>query len=323
MSLPSPGASAPAQPYVQVSRANPAPAVLLAGLATTLVALAGVWALDVYAGENVMGWYANYVLPVGAILVGLVASTGYGVGSYLTGARITGALLVAVALSLVAGYFGAKYLEFRLLFPDGASFADGREAGFLDWFDVMTRAFAWQGKDGSAGEPLGAWGYALRAGEILGFALGGLIAPITLRSVPYCSPCAAYMRRKVVAVVPAGVKPRKVKKKDLAGQAAYREEAHAAFVRGEADMERLFAAAKAGDPAVFAGAVGEAGPLSKKKAAESLSARLHVQVVRCRRCEAGELRVLAVTGHGKQTKAVRHTTAPLERGVAKRLVEAA
>ena len=86
------------------------PGVILFGLATTAAALAGVW----FAGQhdvNIMGWYANYVIPAGAILVGLAASSGYGLGSYVTGTKVSGRLLVMVLALLTASYFAAKYLQ--------------------------------------------------------------------------------------------------------------------------------------------------------------------------------------------------------------------
>lgn len=319
------GAPAPAvdpvgSPLVQVARGNPAPLVLVAGLVTTVLALAGVWALSVYADENVMGWYANYVLPVGAVLVGAVASTGFGLASWLGGARISGRLLAAVALCLVAGYWAAKWVEFRVAFPAGATFDDGTPAGFLDWYDLVTRSFAWKDRRGELGAPLGAWGYLLRAGEIAGFACGGLIAPFALRRVPYCASCAVYMRQPVVAIVPAGVKPRRISKKDAAGRAAHEAEAREAYARGEAAVARMLAASQAGDAAAFAAAVAEGGPLSGKRTAEKLTARLHVRVVHCRRCAAGELRIALATGQGQNLKTEPVQAETLMRGVAPRLL---
>ena len=136
----------------RVAGSSPVPLVFLGGAGTTALALAGVWALSRFAETNVMGWYADYVLPVGALLVGMVASSGFALGSWFGGARITGRLLLAVAAALVAGYWAAQLLEFHLLFPDGASFEDGTPAGFLDYYDAVTRSFAWEdhGKTGSA-----------------------------------------------------------------------------------------------------------------------------------------------------------------------------
>ena len=63
--------------------------VVLAGVATTMLALLGVWWLDNHTESvHVMGWYADYVIPAGALLIGLVAGSGYGIASYLTGFRI-------------------------------------------------------------------------------------------------------------------------------------------------------------------------------------------------------------------------------------------
>lgn len=310
--------TAETHPRIQVASGTPAPLVLVAGLATTLLALAAVWALSAFAGENVMGWYASYVIPAGAILVGAVASSGFGATSWLTGARITGALLVASAVVLVAGYWAAQYVEFRLAFPGGATFADGRPAGFLDWYDAVTRSFAWD-HHGKAGAPLGAWGYALRVGDLVGFAGGGLAAPLLMRKLPYCASCRAYMRQPLVAVVPAGLAPKRLSRRDPAA-AALEAEGREAYARAQAGVERLVAAGRAGDAAAFAAAVEEAGPLSRKRAAEKLSARMHVRVVHCRRCGAGELRVQLATGQGNRVKRTALAGEPLERGVARRLI---
>lgn len=51
--------------------------VIVCGVATSAAALLGVFLLKVLANENIMGLYANYVLPAGALLVGLLASSGY------------------------------------------------------------------------------------------------------------------------------------------------------------------------------------------------------------------------------------------------------
>ena len=46
---------------------------LLAGIATSVLALFSVYLINTKAPDvNVMGWYANYVIPVGALLVGAV-----------------------------------------------------------------------------------------------------------------------------------------------------------------------------------------------------------------------------------------------------------
>ena len=308
-----------AEPHVRVAAANPAPLVLAAGLFSTALALAGVWALSRFAGENVMGWYADYVLPAGAILVGLVASSGFGVGSWTTGAKITGLLLVGVAAILVGGYWAAQYLEFRLLFPDGAVLRDGTALGFFDFYDAVTRSFAWV-EHGKQGSQLGAWGYALRAGELVGFCGGGLATPILMRKLPYCRACGVYMRSPVVALLPAGIEPKRVGKKKVQELADREAQASAVYARAQAGLARLIEAGKIGDAAAFAGAVAEEGPLSRRRATGKLGARVQVKVVHCARCAAGELHASVLTGQGQQLKVTPLAVHPLEKGIAPRLL---
>lgn len=316
MSVPATAQQTAPQPMVTVAAGNASLLVLLAGLASTAAALAAVWAISKYADENVMGWYANYVLPVGAILVGAVASTGFGVSSWATGTKISGKLLVAVGATLLAGYWAAQYVQFRVLFTDGEALADGGEVSFLDWYDFVTRSFAWKDHGGNLGASLGAWGYLLRAGEIVGFCGGGLATPLLLRNVPYCASCKAYMRQPVVAVIPAGAPNRKVSKKDPAALAAREAEVQEAYARGEAALAKVFAAGQAGDAAAFSTAVAEAGPLSSQRAANKLPARIHVRLVHCRRCSDGALSASVVTGQGKQLRVTPLRAQPLARGVA-------
>src|SRR5438270_4523354 len=88
--------------------------VLVAGIVTTVLALLGVWWLDNNTKDvHIMGWYGDYVIPAGAMIVGFAAGSGYGIASYLTGFRIRRGLLLAVLALQLAGYAGAQYLEFR------------------------------------------------------------------------------------------------------------------------------------------------------------------------------------------------------------------
>ena len=308
-----------AEPHVRIAAANPAPLVLAAGLVSTALALAGVWALSRFAGENVMGWYADYVLPAGAILVGLVASSGFGVGSWTTGAKITGLLLVGVAVILVGGYWAAQYIELRILFPDGAVARDGTALGFFDFYDAVTRSFAWV-EHGKQGSRLGAWGYALRVGELVGFSGGGLAIPILMRKLPYCRTCCVYMRSPVVALLPAGIVPKRVGKKKVQELADREAQASAAYARAQAGLARLMEAGKLGDAAAFAAAAAEEGPLARRRATGKLSARVQVKVVHCARCAAGELHASLLTGQGKQLKVTPLSVHPLEKGIAPRLL---
>src|SRR5436190_21323339 len=88
--------------------------VLLGGFITSALTLAGIYWLNRNSPDfHIMGWYANYVIPAGAIIVGLVAGSGYGIASWLTGVRISRGLLWTVVLLQTAAYVGAEYVEYR------------------------------------------------------------------------------------------------------------------------------------------------------------------------------------------------------------------
>jgi len=88
--------------------------VLICGLITASLALAGVYLLDKSGTDiHIMGWYANYILPVGAIIVGVVAASGYGLASWFSGIKITRSLLVIVLVGLMAAAFIYRDSVFR------------------------------------------------------------------------------------------------------------------------------------------------------------------------------------------------------------------
>jgi hypothetical protein len=282
--------------------------VLLAGLATTALTLLGVYLLDTKADDfNIMGLYANYVIPAGAIIVGLAAASGYGLTSWFTGVRITRYLLWIVVLLQFAAYFAAQYIEFANLHL--VHRATGEPVGFFEYYDAAARTFAWRQHDGTMGQPLGAWGYFFRGLEVLGFVLGGLIVPLVLRKAPYCPDCQLYMKTRQLGLVPASVPARKVKKSDEAGKAAYEAEQQKAFDGGKQTVEAIQQFAAGNNTAEFRTKV-DALQLEKKQAGK-LPSRFSLSLIHCKRCYGGRLVTKLLIGQGKQMKRTDFASADL------------
>jgi hypothetical protein len=260
--------------------------VVLAGSLTTLLALGGVFAAA-HHGENIMGWYANYVIPAGAIFVGLVAASGYGLAAWWTGLKMSRRLIWSVVAELAVAYFIAHYEEYRRFYDYDSP------ASFFQWFDETTRNFAWQSHGGERGEPLGVLGYGLRALEIVGFVGGGALVPIGLRTKPYCDPCRTYKRTRRLALMRAGVASR------LLGAVGEADAARA--YQGALDgIAAIFAAAEKGDRALLEQHV--ATHAIGKRAAARLTAYAMVSLVRCPRCSDGGLVSSLVTGRGRNVQ---------------------
>ena len=103
--------------------------VLISGLATTALALVGVYVLDAKTDFHIMGWYANYILPIGAVLVGVAASSGYGLASWFSGIKITRSLLWIVLALQLAAYFATQYIGFKSL---NLVHRNGAPVGFVE-----------------------------------------------------------------------------------------------------------------------------------------------------------------------------------------------
>ncbi len=273
--------------------------VLFCGLATTALSLIGVYLLDRSSEDfHIMGWYANYILPMGAVLVGVVASSGYGIASWVSGIKITRSLLWMVLGLQVVAYFAAQYVEFTGLHLVHRK--TGEPVGFLEYYDLTARSFAWKQDNGQSGEPLGTWGYAFRALELLGFACGGLIIPAVMRKAPYCQSCQRYMRTRQLTLFSASVPARKVKKSDVGATQAYAAEQEAAFEAGKQTWESLRQMAADGKGSGFGAKLQELA--AARKEAAKLPKRFSLKAVTCKKCASGWLHVDALTGQGKQLK---------------------
>lgn len=274
--------------------------VIAAGLASTAATLVGVYVLDVWGGENIMGWHADYVFPIGAIVVGLAASAGYGVASWITGLKIRKTLLWTILLLQVGAYFGAQYVTFASRGPlilRGTS----HQVTFPEYFHLNATHFAWKNQNGKGyGKPLGGAGYFFIGLEILGFALGGLMIPGAMMLSPYCELCQMYMKTRMLGTIPASVAARKVPRNDTAAREAYQAEQQQAIAAGKARVDHFMQLAAAGDAATLRENLDMLRP--SIKAAEKLPARVRVILTACPCCQNGNLTARLLTGHGKQQR---------------------
>ncbi|HEX4084720.1 MAG TPA: hypothetical protein VHY22_07415 [Chthoniobacteraceae bacterium] len=257
-----------------------------------------VYLADAFLEFNVMGLYLDYLLPVGAMLVGIVAGSGYGMAAWITGARIPRALLWVVILFQCAAYFYAQYLVFErmhLVYKD-----TGLPVGFFQYFDVAARSFAFKSSDGTSANAMGVWGYAFRFLEVAGFAAAGVIIPLFVRGIPYCESCQRYMRRKVATALPASVPARKIKKSDAAALAAYQEENRQAAESAAKALDTLSEMAASRETASLTDSLTALRPGTV--AANNRPFRYSLSLYLCRTCPAGDLVAIPLSGQGKKLK---------------------
>lgn len=287
--------------------------VLVAGLVTTALALLGVFWLDNNTDDfHVMGWYGDYVIPAGALLVGAAAGSGYGIASYLTGFKIRRGLLLAVLALQLGGYAAAQYLEFQS-YTQGRTVVDddGEELTFPRYYHLRAINFAWD-NHGKPGSPLGLWGYFFLGLGVLGFVSGGVLAPALLMKMPYCDRCQLYMKSRALALIPASASARRVSKEDVSGQAALQDEARRASETATTTLARVTDLATRNDGLAITAALAAfpaRGPEAKR--ANKLPIRVQLRFVHCRVCASGYLQPETITGRGRAMRVQPHGRLPL------------
>ncbi len=285
--------------------------VIAAGLFTSAVALVFVWYISVEGKTEIMSEYANYVIPWGALLVGLGASSGYGIASWITGVKIRkGMLLVIVGLSVLA-YFGAQYVNFLSLGPMVVK-ATGKRLDFWYYFHLNAINFAWEQKDGKVGEPLGMAGYFFRMLELAGFVGGSLIAPAALMNKPYCELCEQYMSSKTLATIPdyatADFMEKRLKKAN-AGKQKFVHDQTLASADHVLNILRQYLTIN--DAAGFNDIIAQIAPGSKR--ANKVHTRVVINLRRCSRCNNGYFEPLFLIGQGKRLKTTKMAKTEIER----------
>lgn len=180
--------STPSKPLRQ-----PGLIVYLCGLGTSALAL---WLVQIANdnGDNIMGWYANGIIPAGALMVGIASGLGYALGSRLLNVKLSRAFVFGMITTAVIDYFAAQYLTYlslveRLHIPP-------ERYGFIDYLREISEGMAFKDRNThEPGDPLGGWGYVYKLLEIGGYAVGGMLPSLMVFGMPYCKNCQQYLKK--------------------------------------------------------------------------------------------------------------------------------
>lgn len=294
-------AATPVDAAVGPSGRWPGTSVLVWGFASTVATLGAIrWLQGRFEGFEPMGFYVNLVIPAGAIAVGLLAGSGYGIGSWRSGAKAGIALIAIILVMQTMAYWAAQRQEYRAAIRLVEQLPAGfiQPPTFFEYYDQATRSMAWQDGKGGFGKPFGAWGYGIRALEILGFVGGAILIPLILRTLHYCENCAVYTRRKSLGVLPAGVPVQKTKRMAPLERMEYEKSIETEFTNAQKLVEELRTASEAGDGTRAAELLKTHG--TTEKLGYKLTARCAVTLHRCPRCRAGEVEVILSSGQADQ-----------------------
>lgn len=208
----------------QSTRLHMAPLVLAIGFATTVLVLFLNFLLTAFADFDLMLITMARIIPVGALLIGMAAGCGYGLGARFFQFFPSRQFILAILAIQLVMFFASRYAEyllFALTVPD--------PPGFFEVYKEHIEGFFWKGDGNQDPVPLGKLGYFLEFATATLFAVGSLVSLGILHGVPYCRRCKVFMRNAVTVNIPASAKRRKVKKNDLAGKEQLDKENAEAF----------------------------------------------------------------------------------------------
>lgn len=171
--------------------------VAIAGLLSFAVTVAIVVLVERATGFNIFTFSLWLIVPVGALLCGAAAASGFYFASLLFHTRPTWLTLVEVVVIAAAAMLAVYYAEYATY-----SLEDGtRIAEFLPFTDYLqiylTSMEMTVGRGQTNTGQVGDFGYVLAGLEFLGFIVGGIFVWLLLRTQPVCAKCGRYVRNLV------------------------------------------------------------------------------------------------------------------------------
>jgi hypothetical protein len=259
--------------------------ILSAGLITTALALLGDHVIQTRYHESVLSFYFYHFVPVGALLVGVAAASGYWIAVAILNARVGKRRVALLAALQVAAYFVGQYVEFRSLHL--VYRATGEPVGFWTWFHVTATSYVLE-ESGRGATPLGPVGYVLRLLEIAAFA--GPTALLTAAHInrPYCEHCGRYRKTKPLATIPASAfagggtdEPVEDEPSATADEDGVEQTEQSIIDGGRAAFEALMTIAESGDAHTFTEQTASFPP---RRISEGLGSRLEIEMHYCPGC---------------------------------------
>jgi len=165
----------------------------LCGLFTVVAAAIGDVLIARATSVDLFSYMVLFVMPVGAVIVGLAAASGYYFGALYLQKTPRWSLLFQMVLNAAIAQCLIYYIGYSMLVVDGIKATDAMSFGqYLD--AVLTKAH-YVSKRGEDGGEVGSLGYWIAADQFIGVLLGGMAFFLVLIEKPVCRACRRYLRR--------------------------------------------------------------------------------------------------------------------------------
>ena len=170
------------------------------GLITSILTAVGIVAIDNLTGFDLFTLSIWVVVPVGAVLTGAAAASGYYFGSLYFHQRANWLLFLQMIVIAGLTQLLIYYIQYTtLVLDDGIKASD--VVPFAQYLDLsLTKAHYHFGRGNQDMGEAGEFGYWMAIIQFVGFLLGGICIFGFLLSRPVCSKCNKYLRVLVKCV---------------------------------------------------------------------------------------------------------------------------
>lgn len=167
--------------------------VTACGLVTSVLTAIALEVIERLTGFSLFTFSFWVVIPVGAILCGFAAASGYWLGCRWLHVRPGGLLALQMVLVAGATYLLIYYLQYATYaLEDGRMLSEVME--FPAFLKIALTSAQYQfGHAGSGTVEVGRFGYWLGGLQFIGFLVGGLAVQGLLAGKPYCDGCRKYL----------------------------------------------------------------------------------------------------------------------------------
>ena len=175
--------------------------VYFCGLGTTLLTLWMVMYMN-DGGENIMGWYGNGIIPVGALIVGVLSGLGYALGSRFLQVKLSRGFVMGMIATGVLDYVALQYQNYTHAL-EKYHISESR-LSFAEYFQKEAENMVFKSSRSSSqdeGNALGKGGYFYKLLELIGFTGGSVVPSMMVFGMPYCRRCQVYLKKNRVGFI--------------------------------------------------------------------------------------------------------------------------
>lgn len=168
-------------------------AIAIIGLSTSVLTAILSIVITEITGVAVSS-FSMCIIPIGAILTGVLAASGYYFSSLYFHRYPNFSLLLQMVFAAGLTQFLISYLSYIFLTLDDGTLLSSK-VSFLDYVHTaITKAQYRVGKSGATTGEVGSAGYWLAVVQSIGFLLGGFFIYAVLSAKPICPKCKLYLR---------------------------------------------------------------------------------------------------------------------------------